>query len=484
MKKMKQPVFFPASASPLSRRAFFRAAATGTAGAVSLSQLAGCASASPKRIAQDGLFHETAHDVPLRDDADVIVCGAGPAGVAAAITAARTGARTRLFDLHGCLGGVWTAGLLTWIFDFNKQGLAREITRRLDARGARHGDHPSMFVYEPEEMKILLEELCAEAGVQIRLQTGVTAAYREGNRLATLVTESKSGREAWRARVFVDATGDGDLGAQAGCGWDIGNPDTGECQPLTLNVLAVVRDVKLLKAYLSENDLKGHVAATQRVKAEIQRAGVDPSYGMPTIFPVRDNVVLLMFNHEYGVKPYDSDAMTAATLRSRKEVFTIMRGLRKLGGVWEGLQIVATAEQIGVREGRRIHGRYTVAKNDLVTGVRHDDAVARVTFGVDIHAPTREKNNQETIGRGGITRALPYDIPLRALIAKDVDGLMMAGRCISGDFVAHASYRVTGNSVATGEAAGVVAALAAKAQRLPNEIAWADAKKVLDTFGS
>lgn len=468
-----------ASANRISRRSFFQAAA----GATGLPLLAGCASAGASGRAPEGLFREAARDVPLHDDADVIVCGAGPAGVSAAITAARAGARTRLFDLHGCLGGVWTAGLLTWIFDFDKQGLAREITRRLDARGARHGSHPSMFVYEPEEMKILLEELCGEAGVKVRLQTGVTAAYREGPRLSAIATESKSGREAWRAPVFIDATGDGDLGAQAGCGWDIGHPETGACQPLTLNVLAVVRDVRQLKPYLSENDLKGHVEATRRVKAEIQRAGIDPSYGMPTIFPVRDNVVLLMFNHEYGVRPYDADALTAATLHSRKEVFEIMRGLRKLGGIWEDLQIVATAEQIGIRDGRRIHGRYRVFKDDLIKGARHDDAVARVTFGVDIHAETREKNNTETIGRGGIARALPYDIPLRALIAKDVDGLMMAGRCISGDFVAHASYRVTGNAVATGEAAGVVAALSAKTKRPPHEVAWPEAKKVLDSLG-
>ncbi len=473
-----------AVAGPLSRRAFFQTAAISAAGATGLTQLTGCASPSMPGRTPDGRFREAAQVLPQHDDADVIVCGAGPAGVAAAVTAARAGARTRLFDLHGCLGGVWTAGLLTWIYDFNKGGLAREITRRLDARGARHGTLPSMFVYEPEEMKILLEELCAEAGVRVRLQTAVTAAHREGHRLANIVTESKSGREAWRASVFIDATGDGDLGAQAGCGWDIGNPETGECQPLTLNVLAVVKDVNRLKAYLSENDLKGHVAATQKVRAEILRAGIDPSYGMPTIFPVRDNVVLLMFNHEYGVKPYDADALTAATLHSRKEVFAIMRGLRKLGGIWEGLQIVATAEQIGIRDGRRIHGRYTVVKDDLIRGARHDDAVARVTFGVDIHAATREKNNKQMIERGGVTQAVPYDIPLRALIAKDVGGLMMAGRCISGDFVAHASYRVTGNSVATGEAAGVVAALAANAKRQPHEISWADASKVLASFKS
>lgn len=110
---------------------------------------------------------------------------------------------------------MWTTGLLTYIFDFNKPGLAREIVARLNARDARRGDNRDRFVYEPDEMKVLLEEMCAEAGVKFLLHTRVAAAYREEGRLATIVTESKSGREAWRAPVFIDATGDGDLGARA-----------------------------------------------------------------------------------------------------------------------------------------------------------------------------------------------------------------------------------------------------------------------------
>jgi len=129
------------------------------------------------------------------------------------------------------------------------------------------------------------------------------------------------------------------------------------------------------------------------------------------------------------------------------------------------------SEHIGVREGRRIHGRYTVSTQDLVDGARHEDAVCRVTFGVDVHSPDPGKT--KAIERTGV-RAKPYDIPYRALVAKDADGLLMAGRCISGDFLAHSSYRVTGNAVAMGEAAGVAAALAAKSGRLPHEIPWAE----------
>ncbi len=427
-------------------------------------------------------FNEPARNLPVTDEVDVIVCGAGPAGVAAAISAARTGARVRLFEVNGCLGGIWTAGLLTWIFDFDKPGITRELTVKLDERGARRGNNADKFVYEPDEMKLLLEDLCVEAGVKFRLQTRVVGAYKDGRQLTTIITESRSGREAWRAKVFIDATGDGDLGALSGCGWEIGQEKDCPCQPLTMNALAAVKDITQMQKFISfyKGDLNWHVEATKNFKAEINRAGIDPSYGMPTLFHVRDNVVLIMANHEYGIKPFDADAMTTATVRARKEIFTIARGLRQLGGVWENFQVIASAEQIGIRDGRRIHGRYKMVKEDLAKGATFDDGVCKVTFGVDIHADTKANNDKETITRGGII-AKPYEIPLRALIASDVDGLMMAGRCISGDFISHASYRVTGNAVAMGEAAGVVAAIASGDGKNPHEITWNEAGKIIQS---
>ncbi|MEI7732422.1 MAG: FAD-dependent oxidoreductase [Verrucomicrobiota bacterium] len=470
------------SAYDFNRRSFFRTALTGVAGVATMPPLTQAADAPAAN--RPGGYLEAARELPLRADADVVVCGAGPAGCAAAIAAARAGARTRLFEVHGCLGGVWTAGLLTYIFDFDKPGLTRELVKKLDERDARRSKNPSRFVYEPEAMKLLMEDLCVESGVKFQLHTRVAAAYREGQRLTTIVTESKSGREAWAAPVFIDATGDGDLGAQAGCEWDIGQAKDCPCQPLTMNALAVVKDVQAIGKYISFNGTDeftgpgGHLACVEAFKGELKRAGVETSYGHPTIFPVRDNLVMLMLNHEYNILANDSAKITEATVRSRAEIHRVVRALRSLGGVWEGLQVAATAEQIGVRDGRRIHGRYTVTKADLLAGVRQPDAVTRATFGVDIHAESREKNRNETISHGGF-KTKPYDIPLRALIAKDVDGLMMAGRCISGDFIAHASYRVTGNSVAMGEAAGVVAAIAAKSKRLPHEVEWREGAEQL-----
>lgn len=165
-------------------------------------------------------------------------------------------------------------------------------------------------------------------------------------------------------------------------------------------------------------------------------------------------------------------AITAARAGAKVQLF---EAHGSLGGAWDGVEIVATPEQIGIRDGRRIRGRYLVEKDDLIQGARHEDAVVRAEFPVDVHAL---KKDGKPVSNEGV-QTQPYDIPLRALIAKDVDGLMMAGRCISGDFIAHASYRVTGNAVAMGEAAGATAAVAALTTRAPQEVSWNDAKAVV-----
>jgi hypothetical protein len=213
-----------------------------------------------------------------------------------------------------------------------------------------------------------------------------------------------------------------------------------------------------------------------RLLAELRRAGVTPSYTRPTLFCIRQGLFCLMANHEYGVSATDAAAVTAATVRGREEVHRLVDALRRLGGAWQNVQIIATAEHIGVREGRRVHGRYEVSRNDLISGARHKDAVCRVTFPVDVHStdPKRDKG----IMREGV-HAKPYDIPYRALIARDIDGLLLAGRCISGDFIAHSSYRVTGNAVAMGEAAGTAAAMAARTHRLPQDVPFSEISRTL-----
>lgn len=431
-------------------------------------------------------FTEPNRDLEITDRIDIIVCGAGPAGVSAAIAAARSGASVRLFEAHGCLGGVWTAGLLGYLLDFDKPGFAFELATRLRERDVLRGPGMVGLSYEPEEMKILLEELCLDAGVQIQLHTRVCAAYRNGSRLSTIVTESKSGRQAWQADVFIDATGDGDLSALAGCDWSMGEPSTGVGQPMSMTALLAVKDSTRLAEFIhppGAASAETMEATKVALLAEIRRAGLEPSYAMPTLFPIRDNLLLAMVNHEYGVEPYDAAQVTAATVRARREIHAIVHGLRGLGGPWAGIQIAATPEQIGTREGRRIRGRYTVSTEDLIAGARHVDSVTRPAFNVDIHGLSQVDNEANAYTNAGVN-VKPYDIPLRALIAADVDGLMMAGRCISGDFIAHASYRVTGNAVAMGEAAGAVCALATRDGLLPHEVEWAQASTLIDKLRS
>ncbi|MES2596222.1 MAG: FAD-dependent oxidoreductase [Verrucomicrobiota bacterium] len=470
----------PSSPSDLKRRSFLRAAFSGAAitpGLLSAAEV-------EKAISQsEGQFHEPAQDLKLVEDADVIVCGAGPAGIAAAITAARAGAKVRVFEWRGCLGGVWTAGLLGYLLDFDKPGFNQELLKRLDERDMRRGTSKGNVVYEPEGMKLLLEEMFVEAGIKFQLHTRVAAAYKEGKRLTTIVTDSKTGRQAWRAPVFIDTTGDGDLGALAGCSFEYGEAEACPCQPMSLNALLVCQDAAALAAYIHGSDpSKADGIAKDAFLAEIKRTEHFPSYAKPTLWQVRDNLLLVMMNHQYGVPCFDAAKITEATVQARGELHKIVSGLRKLGGPWEGLQIAATAEQIGVRDGRRLAGRYTVSKEDLIAGARYDDAVVRPTFPVDIHALSHDANKKAAYSNAGI-KVKPYDVPLRALIAKDVDGLMMAGRCISGDFIAHASYRVTGNSVAMGEAAGVTAALAAASKRLPQDVPWSESETKLKALG-
>jgi len=436
-----------------------------------------------------GSFAEPARTIPVDDWADVIVAGGGPAGVSAAVSAARAGAKVRLFELQGCLGGVWTAGLLSYIFDFNKSDIGWEIIRRLDAYGARRLDKPGEdgmkfyrqgidkdWVYEPEYMKAVCEDMCAEAGVRVILQCPVTAVYRDasGRNIETVITESKTGRQAWRAHTFIDCTGDGDLAARAGCGFDIGYGPEGWGQPATLNALVVVDDGDAVAAadFVSNEpamwtrhassetgkQTSHHILASHKLKAELLRAGLEPSYGDPTLFRIHRNLFCFMANHEYKLRIDDAQAISDATIRARREILSLAAGLAKLGGPWKGFRVAATAEQIGHRDARRIHGRYTVTRDDVTAGATFPDAVTTSYFGIDIHGLDKKSNNVRAAGQNHGVKFRPFQIPLRACRARDVDNLYMAGRNISGDFYAHASYRVTGSSVAIGEAVGKAAA--------------------------
>ena len=421
-------------------------------------------------LSDDGkAIFESERPIPVVGKSDVLICGAGPAGIAAALAAARAGASVQLIEVAGCLGGIWTVGLLTKILDAgNKRGIMMELLKKFTARGSQVAVDSNGTVYDPEVAKLVLEEVCIEAGVKIRLHTrAVGAVLNDDQRLVAVLTESKSGREAWLAERFIDCSGDGDLAAHAGCQFEVGTGSECVCQPMSMLALLTGLDPDQVRPWIRETGS----TAKKRLLELMEKHGINPSYRAPTLRHLHSNIFSLMTNHEYGVSAFDADAITAATLRARREIHEIVQGLRRVGGPWKNITVVATAEQIGIREGRRVRGRYTLTASDLASGLSHKQAVCKATFPIDVHALNNTGNKE--INREFKTDGMqPYDIPYPALVAADVDGLLMAGRCISGDFIAHSSYRVTGNAVPMGEAAGLAAALSIKQRVMPHKLTW------------
>lgn len=421
-----------------------------------------------KQAIPEDHIREKAADIPVRGKYDVIVCGGGPAGIAAAITAARQGAKTLLIEAGGCLGGTWTAGLLPVILDYeNKGDLLKEIIDGLSAMNAQNVEYPTGAInFDIEGMKLLLERLCLAAGVDILLHTRVANVVMQKKQISHILTESKSFREAWQTKVVIDCSGDGDVGALAGCEFELGKDEQQSTQPMSfLGLISGIRHSEI------GDHVRGMIEPwknNRRLKEKMIQGGVEPSYRNPMFFPIRKNLFSLMATHQYSYKGTNARDLTEATLSGRRELHALVAALRSHGGPWKDIMIVATPEHIGVREGRRIKGLYTVSQDDLVNGARFDDAIVRVKFGVDVHNLKKDDDspNSQHI------KSQPYDIPLRSLIAKDVDNLLMAGRCISGDFIAHASYRVTGNAVPMGEAAGQLAAAAIQHKQLPKSVSW------------
>jgi hypothetical protein len=371
-----------------------------------------------------------------------------------------------------------------------KKGFLQELITRLEAVSGQviryfhlaGSGKTEDFFYDPESMKTVLEEICLESGVHLQYHTRAVAARLDQSRLLAVISESKSGRQAWPGKVFIDATGDGDLGALAGCQFDYGHPQTGQAQPMSMVAILTGLDPQEVKPFLNGHpDFSSpghHDHETKLALAEaLHKAGAPISYSLPVLFHLHSSLFAFCANHEYGFSGLDAAEVTRATLLARQEVVHQVQALRQSGGAWKNVQLVSTPASIGVRDGRRIHGLYRVSESDLVSGKSHPDAICRVHFPVDVHAtdPRRGK----AYGEEGI-KSRPYDIPLRALIARDVQGLLLAGRCISGDFLAHASYRVTGNAVQMGWAAGVTAALAARQGCLPQEVPFQEIRNIID----
>jgi len=418
---------------------------------------------------------EAPRRTPVAADVDVLVVGGGPAGIGAALAAARSGARTAVIERHGMLGGVWTAGLLNPFFDFQRKGwIVGELVERLKQAQAWQAWKFS-WSFDIEAMKLLLEQMLAEAGAACWYHSLVADTIVEGGRVRGVIVESKSGREAVLAKVVVDCTGDGDVAARAGVPYRLGRVPDGACQPMTLMFEIIgVGDFVQTKA---EDLYQQMQAAIQRHELPVELPFGLVNYAPWIINVPRSDAAVIQATHVYQMNPLDVRDLTAATIEARRQAHDLVQVIRRIPGL-ENVQLVQTAAAIGVREARHLVGRHTLDLEDLRAGRRFDDAVTFGGFGVDIH----EVKRGETSAHG--TRIRPYEIPYRCLVPESVQGLLFAGRCISGTHEAHASYRVTGTCMAMGQAAGLAGAVAAAENKSPEEIDGVLIRRTLEARGA
>lgn len=389
-------------------------------------------------------FLEQKLTIPV-EEVDVVVAGGGPAGVGAAIAAARLGLKTLLLERYGFLGGMWTAGYVNPIHDVNNKqnGILCELVNTLRARGGWGGFYDLCFDFEL--CKLILDEMVLKSGARVLLHTWVADAWMEEGRVQGVIIENKDGRSAIKAQTVIDCTGDGDVAFRAGAPYWMGRPQDGLCQPMS--TLFVIGGVDYFQPHSrSINEL------VQKALWEHPEP-FDTTYTRPYIIALPNaGRAVVEWIHVRKKLGTNARELTEAEFEGRGHVFRIVDFLRRRVPGFENCELLSIAPQIGVRETRRIKGLYTLTKEDCLTGAQFADGICDVAFGIDLHQPDQiDQDNFHT---------KQFQVPYRCLVPVQTPGLLTAGRCISGTFEAHGSYRVTSDCLVMGEAAGIAAYLA------------------------
>ena len=414
-------------------------------------------------------------------DFDVVVLGGGPAGITAAISAARNGAKTLLVERYGFLGGMSTAALVYPWMTFHSasgqqviKGLAQEIVERLQARNGSPGHLRdtigftySLTPYHPEIYKVVAFEMLEEAGVEVMLHTSAIDVITEQEKIKEVKLYNKSGTILLQGRFFVDATGDADIAYMSGAPWEQGNSNH-KVQPMTMKFR--MKGVKLdkVKQYMLQNRdqfyektlidqldqlpltaIAGFYKLWEEAKLSIPREGVLFFTG-----PAEDEV-LINVSRVSGLDPTNAQDLTQAEYEGRKQVLELEKFFKEYIPGFEQASISEVGSQIGVRETRRIIGQYVLNGVDVLDARRFPDVIARSGYPIDIHNPEGKGITANFIREGGA-----YDIPYRCIVPQKIKNLLLAGRCISTTHEAQATTRLTPSCMAIGQAAGTAAAIA------------------------
>lgn len=374
---------------------------------------------------------------PVRGTYDAIVVGGGPAGCGAAIALGRSGLKTLLIEKFNCLGGAWTTGFMNPFFDFRqKVGVVKELIDELHSHHQFGGFWDSSFNYE--YMKWILEKKMIEAGVEVLYNTTFSRTLVENNVVHGIVAENIEGRFAALGKMVVDCTGDGNVAADAGCKFELGESgDFTQCQAMTLMFLVGNIPPKYQSGLM----------IYEKLDAVYQKAGKEIPFKVPYLIPAPNaHFGVVQFTHMYEYNPLCAQDLTIATMEGRQQLIDAFTFLKTYDEEFRDLELITSSSVLGVRESRRILGDYYLTQEDILQGARFEDAVAYVTFGADLH--TKSNKGQHCF------QVQPYHIPMRALLPKGFQGIVVAGRCISGSREAMASYRVTGNCCQMGENAG------------------------------
>ncbi len=476
---------------PISRRDLLKLAGVTAAGAVlsgSLDTTKAEAAAQPS----GKTIKYADKKIPVICAADVCICGGGPAGVAAAVNAARNGVKVVLIERGIALGGLGVLGCVypfmdTHAPDSDTPYLA-ELKQRLRDKGIEPFDGVTQQTWHnPEILCLIHDEMCEETGVNILYQTVVVDSLKSGGKISAVIVQTIAGLAAVTAKTFIDATGDAYLARCSGVDYERGYEKTGNNQPLSFRFEMGGINVERLYQYvaieLQEDWCKSKppyfeiaeaMHRKQRYKLEAFMArGVetgeitqDEAEYMQAYTIIGKNGVMSMNCPEIPVTFSATDPLSysKAVTFGRKMMRNIARYLVNHLPGFENAFISREAVMLGARESWRIKGKYYMVEDDYHNQSRFADAVCRTAWFIDAHG----EKVSEKLPKGGF-----YEIPYRALISDKVDNLIVAGRCISASFILQASMRIQPTCYSIGEAAGIAAAFGIQNRVDANKIDWA-----------